>query len=68
MIQMSNLDIANNKDSKNKYNNEGNEENHTLIMGGSSNHSLILNGKGSFDNIEALKTQKILVYHNNKEI
>ena len=61
MIQMGNFDSSNNKNNNN-YNNEENEDNNTLLVAGSSNHSLILNGQNNFENIEVLKTQKILVY------
>ena len=67
MIQMSNFDGSNSKNNNYNYNNEENEENNTLIVAGSSNHSLILNGPDKLDNIEAIKTQKILVYSKTKD-
>ena len=65
MINMSNLDNINNNNYN--YNYEENDDNNTLMMVGSSNQSLILNGKDNLDNIESLKTQKIILYQNNKE-
>jgi len=64
MIQMGNFDSSNNKNNNN-YNNDENEDNNTLLVAGSSNHSLVLNGQNNLENMEVLKTQKILVYSNN---
>ena len=63
MIQTGNFDGSNSKNNNQNYNYE---ENNTLILAGSSNHSLIMKDKDNYDNIEAIKTQKILVFSKNK--
>ena len=64
MIQLNNLD----NDKNVNYNN--NDENDTIMFNGNSNNSIIINEQNNLDNInniEVLKTQKILVFPNNKE-
>ena len=60
MIQINN--ISNNNNNLNNVDN--NDENDTLMIGGSANHSILMNDQ---DNIESLKTQKILIYPNTKD-
>ena len=61
MIQINNLGNSKNENNNNDYSND------TLMFMGNENRSIIINAQNNYDNIEALKTQKILVYANNKE-
>ena len=61
MIQINNLGNSKNENNNNDYSND------TLMFMGNENRSIIINEQNNYDNIEALKTQKILVYANNKE-
>ncbi len=61
MIQINNLGNSKNENNNNEYSND------TLMFMGNENRSIIINEQNNYDNIEALKTQKILVYANNKE-
>ena len=65
MIQLNNLD----NDKNISINNNINDENDTIMLNG-NNNSIIINEQNNIDNInniEVLKTQKILVFANNKE-
>ena len=62
MIHLENLNKSNNDSEE-----ENNNDNNTLLIAGSSNHTLQLNSPDNFDNIEELKTEKILVFPNNKD-
>ena len=65
MIQLNNLD----NDKNISINNNINDENDTIMLNG-NNNSIIINEQNNMNNInntEVLKTQKILVFANNKE-